>query len=355
MYKLIKNLICETESKRLSDLVRIQPLNNGDPQVPNSCSYYNLPCMNILLGLLRDGISDIYGKEVVPSYSFCRLYKKGSKLVKHVDRDACEVSVTINLSQSHPWPIYMEGSEFNLSIGDAVLYEGRTVEHWRDSFEGDEYIQVFLHYVSESGPFKDHAWDFKKIIDGYPIQFRYRNRNDNLTNWWRKFGVFTPEECENILGSVIPIENGRIGDVGGLDKPSERVSMVGWLPKISEWNWVYSRLASIVSEVNDSFFKFDITGLDEEIQLAEYGVGGHYNWHTDIGGEKDFRKISISVQLSDPTSYDGGRLQFDEDDEASTELGAVVAFPSYKRHRVTPVTRGKRCALVLWVTGPPFR
>jgi PKHD-type hydroxylase len=69
--------------------------------------------------------------------------------------------------------------------------------------------------------------------------------------------------------------------------------------------------------------------------------------------------LSISVQLSDPSEYEGGDLQFslygDRTVIAEKEQGTMVIFPSYMRHRVTPVTRGTRRSLVTWITGPPFR
>jgi PKHD-type hydroxylase len=86
---------------------------------------------------------------------------------------------------------------------------------------------------------------------------------------------------------------------------------------------------------------------------------GHYDWHLDAGNTSiPPRKLSFILQLSDPDSYEGGDLQIMNSTEPTTvkkEKGFAVVFPSYTLHRVTPVTKGIRKTLVIWVTGPTFR
>ncbi len=97
------------------------------------------------------------------------------------------------------------------------------------------------------------------------------------------------------------------------------------------------------------------------LKLASYGIGGHYDWHLDLGVSYPLtmRKVTVAIQLSDPASYDGGdfeALYGKQIDVAPRELGAVVVFPSYVLHRVTPVTRGVRCSLNAWIHGEtPFK
>jgi hypothetical protein len=328
MFKVLSNLLNKNECDRLSEIIRSQPNPNADPQVYKGYSYYNLPSINILQGLLCDEISNKIGKRIVPSYSFCRVYKKGSELVRHCDREECEVSITLNLSQTHPWPIYMSDTPILLDTGDAICYEGRTVEHWREPFQGDEYIQVFLIYVLENGQYRNSAWDYKKVPVGLPVQFHFKIQNCNLNSWWSKPSVFTENECRDITGTV--------------------VSKLGHLSRTVEYNWIYSKIADTVLEVNNSIYKFDISGFDEDIRFIE----GCYDWRTDIN---ESRKLSVCVNLSDPSTYDGGVLQFGDDEEAPRDLGSIVVFPSYKRHQITKVTRGERFSLELWVSGPSFR
>jgi PKHD-type hydroxylase len=116
-------------------------------------------------------------------------------------------------------------------------------------------------------------------------------------------------------------------------------------------------------EANDSFYKFDLTEMTENLQFTMYdeSFGGRYDWHVDHGGHQSGgRKLSVVVQLSDPLTYEGGELQFgqatdDKIEVADKNKGCVVLFPSYMRHRATEVTKGTRYSLVTWITGPPFR
>ena len=98
-------------------------------------------------------------------------------------------------------------------------------------------------------------------------------------------------------------------------------------------------------------------GFFEGVQVASYSGGGHYGWHMDVGqGVVSTRKLSISVQLSDPADYDGGELEFLASGDCGPRTqGTLIAFPSFLVHRVRPVTRGTRWSLVSWVAGPSFR
>ena len=63
------------------------------------------------------------------------------------------------------WPIYIDGNEINLNIGDAAVYLGCDLLHWRDEFLGDYQSQVFLHYVNKNGKNKEFFKD-KRILFG---------------------------------------------------------------------------------------------------------------------------------------------------------------------------------------------
>ena len=134
----------------------------GDLQAPNSHSMYNfMPFVNLLVKKVAH-VTEILGEEVLPTYTYARVYKNDSLLKRHRDRPACEISITLNLDKDKNWPIFFQrsdNSETNIELepGDAVLYLGCQADHWRDKFEGNEYTQVFLHYVRSNGP---KAWAF---------------------------------------------------------------------------------------------------------------------------------------------------------------------------------------------------
>lgn len=134
----------------------------GDAQVPLSQSAVDyLPFIRLLVGKIPR-VSEIVGESLIPTYTFGRVYHNGAKLVRHTDRAACEVSVTVNLSKDTEWPIGIErpdGTDVGIELdpGDAVVYLGYQADHWRHEFDGQEYIQAFLHYVRAYGP---NSWAY---------------------------------------------------------------------------------------------------------------------------------------------------------------------------------------------------
>lgn len=121
-------------------------------------------------------------------------------------------------------------------------------------------------------------------------------------------------------------------------------------------NWLTDRVRGTLCRAA-SVFEIEVTidnGLarTEPIQLAEYGEGGAYGWHLDIGpGTAAVRKLSISVQLSSPDDYDGGDLEIWGAQAIDRNQGTAIVFPSFMLHRVRPVIRGMRRSLVGWAVG----
>lgn len=168
-------------------------------------------------------------------------------------------------------------------------------------------------------------------------------------------GVFTPEECEKVIaiGQRRPREDARVQSYGN----AARVGHVAWVDPGPETLWVYQRLATIVAWVNQAF-QFELLGFADALQYTVYGIGHKFDWHVDIGaGQASNRKVSITVQLSDESSYEGGGLQFISapDMTMPKSRGTAILFPSYLAHRVADVTDGLRCSLVGWAAGQPFR
>jgi PKHD-type hydroxylase len=138
-----------------------------------------------------------------------------------------------------------------------------------------------------------------------------------------------------------------------------RKSAVVPLMLAPENRWLFDRISALAFQVNTERYAFDILGIYEPLQLAEYNVGDFFQWHMDYGvGPTSCRKLSVTVQLSDPATYEGGDLQFMVNDNivnAPRDHGSVTIFPSFVLHRVTPVTKGKRRSIVGWISGIPFR
>lgn len=116
-----------------------------------------------LLKMHKPQVEELTGLELFPTYSYSRIYTTGNTLPKHRDRASCEVSVSVKLGDTsdYNWPIFMDGKEVYLDDGDAVIYKGCEVEHWREELQHPGYYlgQVFLHYVDKNGPNAEFKYD----------------------------------------------------------------------------------------------------------------------------------------------------------------------------------------------------
>ena len=179
------------------------------------------------------------------------------------------------------------------------------------------------------------------------------------TAWWS--GAFTDEQLDWLQAQAkAATEPATIyNNKESLSNESIRQSYIKWLHKSPENAWAYERLGHVVSSLNADYFRFQLTGFGEPCQLTNYldSNSGKYGWHQDFGVNTS-RKLSVVLQLSQPSDYEGGDLQImisGEPENIKKERGFVSVFPAWTLHRVTPVTRGTRQSLVAWIAGDPFR
>ena len=186
----------------------------------------------------------------------------------------------------------------------------------------------------------------------------------NMADYYFFKEGFTEEEIERIkkIAMKYPALDAGTGELEtSRHEDSVRKSTVRWMTdneNKGELDWVFKKLFNMINEANDHLWNFNLSHAEEAIQYTEYlEGGGHYDWHIDCGhGIQAQRKISITVQLND--DYEGGELQLWRGQEPATALkqkGTVVIFPSYMLHRITPVTKGTRNSLVLWIGGDHYR
>jgi hypothetical protein len=159
-----------------------------DQQVPNTYSHYADQVMETLLVKMLPVMKEHTGLDLVPTYSYARLYKNGDILRRHKDRPSCEISTTLNLG-GDSWPIFIdgtgadsvideykqihkpnapEGTKVLLEVGDMLVYSGCELEHWREPFQGQVCGQVFLHYNHRNGPFAEKNLFDKRPLLGIP-------------------------------------------------------------------------------------------------------------------------------------------------------------------------------------------
>ena len=177
--------------------------------------------------------------------------------------------------------------------------------------------------------------------------------------------IFTPEQCQMIInaGRSEPRNDASVGNEqgikGGIVDTKTRTSHISWIPfkKMTE---MYKQLELVMKQTNGNHFGFDNMQITEMAQYTEYPKGGFYDWHTDndvnCANEPPVRKISMTCLLSPEHEFEGGDLQLMKEDKiAKLKQGHAIFFASFIRHRVAPVTRGKRKSLVMWFGGTPFK
>jgi len=159
-----------------------------DKQIPGCYTKYADWVMETLLQYMRPIMKAKTGMDLVPTYSYTRLYEKGNILKRHKDRPSCEVSTTLHLG-GNEWPIFIDpsganfvlygkggeekivkpgapkGVRIDLKVGDMLIYAGCELEHWREPFQGNVCSQVFLHYNHANGPFaKTNLFDKRPML-----------------------------------------------------------------------------------------------------------------------------------------------------------------------------------------------
>lgn len=152
-----------------------------------------------------------------------------------------------------------------------------------------------------------------------------------------------------------------VGETGkGMLNSSIRRSSVAWLTLDLTPRDVFVHFESVFAKANE-YFQFALTGIEApQFTVYEESVAGEYKWHTDSAplGDGMIRKLSMSILLSDPAEFEGGRLLLMPGGAhmvAEERLGRAVFFPSWMPHCVTPVTKGVRRSLVIWAHGPAFK
>jgi hypothetical protein len=161
-----------------------------DKQIPNTYSQYGDFFMETLMMKVLPVMQQHTEMNLIPCYTYTRIYKKGDILHRHKDRPSCEISTTLHLG-GDPWTIFLDptgannilsgtetttvikpnapkGIPVDLEVGDMLVYSGCELEHWREPFQGDHCAQVFLHYNNIDGPFGTQNKFDKRPLLGIP-------------------------------------------------------------------------------------------------------------------------------------------------------------------------------------------
>jgi len=177
--------ICKIATKYalLKEKIEYDPELGHDAQVPGAHSVYSDTLMETLMYFSKPHIERITGLELACTYTYYRVYRPGSELKRHKDRASCEISMTVCLGtkyvgmpEDYNWGMYVDPDSINKPFGpngefvtngkpgkmitqqpgDAIIYRGCEIEHWRDPFNsapGSYQVQAFFHFIDKKGPF----------------------------------------------------------------------------------------------------------------------------------------------------------------------------------------------------------
>ena len=384
-YIVLPNFISKERASNLSfEFLKHCKENNleGDSQAPNSYSAYNYTSFLELLCEKTPEISSAIGETVLPTYAYSRVYKNGSELVRHVDRDACEVSLTLHLHGDSNWPIWIETPSgesrcVELNPGDAMIYLGKIAPHWRETYDGEYYSQVFLHYVRSRG---DCAYAyFDKVNEtNKPIIKDVVSKETPVTETKVEVQLASPKSKKSLdqyiftLDSVVPEElcdrileeyhdctfwtSSSVGN-GNVDDQIRNCDIIN----ITE-NIVLQKNFDVRKKLDEDFYVCASTAINEyrklfpevasEIDtgynLLRYKEGQFYTQHTDSFKSQQ-RSVSCSFLLND--DYEGGEFAFfDREIIIRGGKGSIVMFPSNFMfpHEIMPVTSGTRYSIITW-------
>lgn len=194
---------------------------------------------------------------------------------------------------------------------------------------------------------------------GPPPSIEERNRlflsqDDFLTD--EEFSII-----EKHCAKLIPIPAKTYDTIGNQIVDETRRCTFSALNYFPALDFFFEKITKTVQTLNAKNYNFDLTGIFEPLQYLQYdsSILGHYDSHVDSGALNiPPRKLSIVIQMSDPSEYEGGELQLFTHSEPYSipkKKGRLIVFPSYVLHKVTPVTSGLRKSIVGWIAGPAFR
>lgn len=386
-YVIIPGFIPSYKAIELSNEFKFHCENNdlsGDAQAPSSHSEYNYISFLELLCEKTQEVSSILEETVLPTYAYSRVYFNSSVLEKHTDRDACEISLTLHLNGDQPWPIFIKtpsGEEKSVTLhpGDAMMYLGKVAEHWRDSYEGNYYTQVFLHYVRSRGDCSYAYFDKKREDDNEHHQVEkveisnqiktevksptliVPKSKTKLEDYIHIFDDILPESfCEDILNEYVNSKdwtNALVGsgitdqNIRNCDQimiSDSQIIQQNEFKRRTIDNQIHEYLISAVEKYKEFHPKLDHQ-IDTGYQLLRYKENQFYTQHTDSFRQEQ-RSVSCSIQLNE--NYDGGEFAFfDREIMIRTKTGSIIMFPSnfMYPHEIMPVIKGTRYSIITWL------
>jgi Sulfotransferase family len=130
----------------------------GDEQVRLRHGHHNETMARYFHHQLLPVVCRVVGQRVKPSYCYVSAYREGAVLRPHVDRKQCAYTVSLWLDNgtgepAQPWPLWFEAADGAVSViqkpGDAVVFLGCDLPHWRYAPTGPVSTALLFHYVPD--------------------------------------------------------------------------------------------------------------------------------------------------------------------------------------------------------------
>ena len=347
----------------------------NDPQVEKCVGKYDYISFVELLCEKNVQVSQLVGETVLPTCTYARIYEKGAVLTPHVDKEECEISLTVNLASDEPWAIWIQNpkgqkQEVVLNRGDAMIYFGMTAPHWREEYLGNTCTQLFMHYVRSRGKYATFYFNKERKVvtdqprkkEEIPVKVLPVPKANNLDQFIRVYdNILTHKECKLILDEYAESNEWYDAMVGGgVKKDNVRkceIAHISLKDVISKNQEVRKKIDSLIfdkaggaaSRYIQEFPHCNIS-TDSGYDLLRYNQGGFYTIHTDNYKDRP-RTVAMSLMLND--NYDGGEIAFFEREHIiKPSAGSVVIFPAnfMYPHEIMPVLSGTRYAIITWFT-----
>lgn len=198
--------------------------------------------------------------------------------------------------------------------------------------------------------------DVQEASDDSPFYFVTQANPVFSSEEMKALREMADKDAEPASVYVDNVKNGKAEIESDIAHEARRSHAV-WLHQ-EQHKWIYDRIWNMALAVN-KIYKIDIDSF-ELAQIAYYDEKeqGHFDWHSDNGPTSMRRKLSISIPLNDPTEYEGGDILFNAGGQILAPpqtQGKLIIFPSWVVHKVTPVTKGRRYSMVIWIHGPRWR
>ena len=359
---------CKELSKELKRLVDAKKTVT-DEQCPKSQAIHGTVTFDKLLEDLTPHFELASGLKLFPTYSYARLYNSQDEELKiHRDRPACEISATLTLDfEGDVWPIFMgnnedkaNATEVKMEIGDAVMYRGCDIYHWREAYkEGKWQAQVFLHYVDQNGPHAEWKYDKRESLGLSKTE--QGNQIQHFDNCYAVHNAVSEAFCNKLIEEYSKPEVEKelpfIGEgrdlVNNINLDIRNVARL----QLPLYAGIGATLTAIGLNVNHDFWQYDITHSNQA-EFLMYDVKGKYETHVDTfhARSNETRKLTILVFLND--DFEGGKFYLSVEQNRiypPQGKGTVLVFPSFMPHGVEPVTKGMRYSIVTWMVGPYFK